>query len=39
MCERAAIQDAEIKALCQTIISSQQAEIDQMRAKLQELGD
>jgi uncharacterized protein (DUF305 family) len=37
MCEQASIQDAEIKGLCQNIISGQQAEIDQMRAKLLEL--
>lgn len=37
MCEQAAIQDAEIKDLCKTIISSQQQEIDQMKAKLAEL--
>ncbi len=37
MCEHASIQDTEIKALCKTIISSQQAEIDQMKAKLLEL--
>lgn len=37
MCEQASIQDAEIKGLCENIISSQQAEIDQMRAKLSEL--
>lgn len=37
MCEQANIQDAEIKELCKTIISSQQAEIDQMEAKLSEL--
>ena len=37
MCEHASIQDAEIQALCQTIISSQQSEIDQMKAKLNEL--
>jgi uncharacterized protein (DUF305 family) len=37
MCEHASIQDAEIKELCKNIISSQQAEIDQMKAKLQEL--
>jgi hypothetical protein len=37
MCQQAPIQDAEIKQLCQTIISSQQAEIDQMKAKLAEL--
>ena len=37
MCEKAPIQDAEIKALCKNIISSQQAEIDQMKAILLEL--
>src|SRR6266498_1825386 len=37
MCEHASIQDEEIKALCKTIISSQQAQIDQMKAKLLEL--
>lgn len=37
MCEQASIQDTEIQALCQNIISSQQAEINQMRAKLQDL--
>jgi uncharacterized protein (DUF305 family) len=37
MCEHASIQDTEIQELCQTIISSQQQEIDQMKAKLQEL--
>ena len=38
MCEQAPIQDAEIKALCKNILSSQQAEIDQMKAKLSALG-
>jgi uncharacterized protein (DUF305 family) len=37
MCEQASIQDAEIQGLCKTIIASQQEEIDQMKAKLQEL--
>ena len=37
MCEKANIQDPEIKDLCQSIISNQQQEIDQMKAKLQEL--
>ena len=37
MCEQAPIQDAEIKELCGNIISSQQAEIDLMKAKLQSL--
>jgi uncharacterized protein (DUF305 family) len=39
MCEQAPIHDAEIKALCRAIISSQQAEIDQMKAKLATLND
>lgn len=30
MCERATLQDAELQELCQSIIESQQAEIDQM---------
>jgi hypothetical protein len=38
MCEEAPIQDAEIKALCKAIISSQQSEIDQMKAKLSAMG-
>lgn len=38
MCEQAQIQDAEIQGLCRTIISSQQQEIDQMRAQLDELS-
>lgn len=37
MCEEVELQDADIKELCNTIIASQQAEIDQMKAKLQEL--
>lgn len=37
MCEQAPISDAEIKRLCQSIKSSQQVEIDQMKAKLREL--
>lgn len=37
MCQQASIQDAEVQALCQAIISSQQEEIEQMKAKLQEL--
>jgi uncharacterized protein (DUF305 family) len=37
MCEEASIQDPEIQALCQSIISGQQTEIDQMKAKLNEL--
>jgi uncharacterized protein (DUF305 family) len=34
MCGEAPIADADIKRLCERIIASQQAEIDQMRAKL-----
>jgi DUF305 family protein family protein len=37
MCEQAPIQDSEIKALCKNILSSQQSEIDQMKAKLDAL--
>lgn len=38
MCENAVLQDPEIKELCVSIVSSQQQEIDQMKAKLEELG-
>jgi len=38
MCEEAAVQDPEIKALCEGIKVSQQAEIDQMKAKLRALN-
>ena len=37
MCREASIKDGEIKELCRTIISSQQSEIDQMRAILARL--
>jgi hypothetical protein len=37
MCEKASLKDAELKELCKNIISSQKAEIDQMKAKLVEL--
>jgi uncharacterized protein (DUF305 family) len=37
MCNEAPIADAEVKQLCRGIISSQQAEIRQMKAKLREL--
>lgn len=37
MCEKANIQDPEIKDLCKSIISGQQEEINQMKAKLKEL--
>jgi len=39
MCEKANLQDPEIKELCKSIISGQQGEIDQMKAKLKELGE
>ena len=38
MCEQAPVHDAEIKALCKNIVSSQQSEIDLMKAKLSALG-
>jgi DUF305 family protein family protein len=38
MCQQTPIQDTEIKRLCEQIISSQQREIDQMKAKLDELS-
>lgn len=38
MCEQASIQDPEIKNLCKNIIAGQQAEIDQMKAKLEQLA-
>jgi hypothetical protein len=37
MCEEAPIRDPEIKQLCEAIVSSQQSEIEQMKAKLEEL--
>ncbi len=39
MCRGAPVHDAEIKALCTEIISSQQREIEQMKAKLRALGN
>lgn len=36
MCEQASLEDPEIKELCETILSGQQAEIDLMKAKLAE---
>ena len=39
MCEQAPLRDAEVKQLCAGIIASQQAEIDQMKAKLRALDD
>jgi uncharacterized protein (DUF305 family) len=38
MCTKAPIRDAEIKSLCENIVSGQQSEIDQMTAKLKELA-
>lgn len=37
MCKQAPVQDAEIKELCRAILTSQQSEIDLMRAKLRQL--
>jgi len=37
MCDKAPVRDPEIKQLCKTIISSQQSEIDRMKAKLNAL--
>jgi Cu/Ag efflux pump CusA len=39
MCEEASVGDAAIKRLCQTIISSQQAEIEQMKGMLRGARD
>jgi len=36
MCQQAWIRDADIKRLCQDIVSSQQAEIDQMKVMLRD---
>lgn len=38
MCEEASIEDSEIRELCRNIIAGQRAEIDQMKAKLEQLG-
>ncbi|MCC6804008.1 MAG: DUF305 domain-containing protein [Anaerolineae bacterium] len=38
MCEQAPIQDSEIRTLCESIIASQQSEIDQMKTILDRLG-
>ena len=37
MCERASLQDAEIQALCDSIIEGQQEDIRQMESRLQRL--
>jgi len=39
MCSQASIADPDIKRLCQNVLSSQQAEIDQMKGMLRENGD
>ena len=39
MCRNASLRDPELKSLCQSIVEGQQAEIDQMRAKLRELAE
>lgn len=38
MCQQASIQDQEIRALCRNIVSSQQAEIDQMKGMMDRLN-
>ena len=38
MCQQASLTDAEIRALCQNILSGQQEQIEQMNAKLKELA-
>ena len=38
MCEEASIEDRDIQDLCRNIVAGQQAEIDQMKAKLDQLG-
>ena len=38
MCKEASIQDQGIKDLCKNIIASQQAEIDQMKARLDQIA-
>lgn len=37
MCEQVSLQDPEIKKLCKNILSTQQSEIDWMKAKLETL--
>lgn len=37
MCEEASLEDREVKALCRTILTGQQAEIDQMKRILKRL--
>ena len=38
MCQQAPVDDEEIKALCRSIVASQQSEIDIMKAKLAALN-
>jgi uncharacterized protein (DUF305 family) len=38
MCDRASLDDREIKELCRAIVSGQQREIDQMKATLARLN-
>lgn len=38
MCQKASLQDPEIKNLCRGILARQQSEIDLMKAKLESLG-
>jgi uncharacterized protein (DUF305 family) len=38
MCNEAPIQDAEIQALCKSIVAGQQSEIDQMTSILKRLN-
>jgi len=38
MCEKASLSDVDLQALCRNIIAGQQAEIDQMKAKLADLS-
>lgn len=37
MCEKASLQNPEVKELCKTIIADQRSEIEQMKSKLQQL--
>jgi uncharacterized protein (DUF305 family) len=39
MCEQGAMKDPEVRALCESIVSGQRAEIAQMKAKLEALQD
>jgi hypothetical protein len=38
MCKEARLRDAEVEALCRTIVANQSSEIDQMKALLAKLG-